>query len=55
MKRLTQVTGAALAVVTSAALAFATAHAETQPVATNHETAIKACSTLNPSQPVKVW
>lgn len=54
MKRLTLITGAALAVVASAALAFATAHAETQPVATNHETAIKACSTVNPAQPVEI-
>ena len=54
MKRLTLITGAALAVVASAALAFATAHAETQPVVTNHETAIKACSTVNPAQPVEI-
>jgi hypothetical protein len=54
MKRLTLITGAALAVVASAALAFATAHAETQPVATSHETAIKACSTVNPAQPVEI-
>ena len=54
MKRLTLITGAALAVVASAALAFATAHAETKPVATNHETAIKACSTVNPAQPVEI-
>jgi hypothetical protein len=54
MKRLTLNTGAALAVVASAALAFATAHAETKPVATNHETAIKACSTVNPAQPVEI-
>ena len=40
MKRMTLITGAALAVVASAALAFATAHAETKPVVTNHETAI---------------
>ena len=39
MKRMTLMTGAALAVVASAALAFATAHAETKPVVTNHETA----------------
>ena len=39
MKRMTLITGAALAVVASAALAFATAHAETKPVVTNHETA----------------
>ena len=38
MKRMTLITGAALAVVASA-LAFATAHAETKPVVTNHETA----------------
>ena len=44
MKRMTLITGAALAVVASAALAFATAHAETKPVVT----AIKACSTVNP-------
>jgi len=54
MKRLTLNTGAAFAVVASAALAFATAHAETKPVATNHETAIKACSTVNPAQPVEI-
>ena len=54
MKRMTLITGAALAVVASAALAFATAHAETKPVVTNHETAIKACSTVNPTQPVKI-
>lgn len=54
MKRMTLITGAALAVVASAALAFATAHAETKPVVTNHETAIKACSTVNPSQPVSI-
>src|ERR1041384_7355043 len=54
MKRLTLITGAALAVVASAAFAFATAHAETQPVATSHETAIKACSTVNPAQPVEI-
>jgi hypothetical protein len=54
MKRWTLITGAALAVVASAALAFATAHAETQPVTTSHETAIKACSTVNPAQPVEI-
>ena len=50
MKRMTLITGAALAVVASAALAFATAHAETKPVVT----AIKACSTVNPTQPVEI-
>ena len=54
MKRMTLIMGAALAVVASAALAFATAHAETKPVVTNHETAIKACSTVNPTQPVEI-
>ena len=54
MKRMTLIAGAALAVVASAALAFATAHAETKPVVTNHENAIKACSTVNPAQPVKI-
>src|SRR5262245_24296841 len=55
MKRMTLISGAALAVVASAALAFATANAATtKPVVTNHETAINACSTVNPSQPVEV-
>jgi len=42
--------GAALAVVASAAFAFA----ETKPVVTDHATAIKACSTVNPAQPVEI-
>jgi hypothetical protein len=54
MQRMTLISGAALAVVALAALAFATAHAETKPVVTTHETAIKACSTVNPLQPVDV-
>ena len=52
MKRTTLITGAALAVVASAALALVSAHAET--AVTPHETAIKACSTVNPAQPVEV-
>ena len=54
MKRMTLIAGAALAVVASAALAFATANAATTPTVPNHETAIKACSTANPLQPVQV-
>jgi hypothetical protein len=53
MKRMTLITGAALAVVASAALAFATAHAKPAPVS-NHEAAINACSSVNPLQPVEV-
>ena len=52
MKRTILIMGAALAVVASAALALVSAHAET--AVTPHESAIKACSTANPSQPVKV-
>jgi hypothetical protein len=54
MKRLSLITGVALAVVASSALAFATAHAEINPVVTDHATAIKACSTVNPAQPVEI-
>jgi hypothetical protein len=53
MENMTLITGAALAVVASAALGLAVAHAETTPVNT-HEIAIKACSTVNPSQPVEI-
>ncbi len=52
MKRIFPITGAALAIMASAALAFASAQAET--AATGHETAINACSTVNPAQPVEV-
>jgi hypothetical protein len=44
--------GAALAIVATTALAFVSAHAET--AVTDHETAIKACSIVNPTQPVEV-
>jgi hypothetical protein len=55
MKRMTLISGAAFALVASAAFAFATANAATtKPVPNSHETAINACSTVNPSQPVEV-
>ena len=52
MKRNSLIMGAGLAVLASAALVLASANAE--PVSTGYEAAIKACSTVNPSQPVTV-
>jgi hypothetical protein len=52
MKRTTLIAGAALAVVAAAALAFTSAYAK--PSIDRHETAIGACSTVNPLQPVQV-
>lgn len=52
MKRNFLIMGAGLAVLASAALVLAPANAE--PVSTGHEAAIKACSTVNPMQPVTV-
>jgi len=50
MKRNSLIIGTAIAAAASAALVLASAHAE--PAATGHEAAIKACSTVNPAQPV---
>jgi len=52
MKRNSLITGAGVAVLATAGLVLASANAA--PVKTEHEAAIKACSTVNPSQPVKV-
>ena len=52
MKRNSLIMGTAVAAAASAALVLASAHAE--PAATGHEAAIKACSTVNPAQPVSV-
>ncbi len=52
MKRNSLIMGTAIAAAASAVLVLASAHAE--PAATGHEAAIKACSTVNPAQPVSV-
>jgi hypothetical protein len=52
MKRNSLMMGAGLAVLATAGLVLASANAA--PVETGHEVAIKACSTVNPSQPVTV-
>jgi len=52
MKRNSLITGAGVAVMAAAGLLLASANAA--PAQTDHEAAIKACSTVNPSQPVKV-
>src|SRR3990170_2439290 len=52
MKRNSLMTGAGVAVLATAGLLLASANAA--PAQTGHEAAIKACSTVNPSQPVKV-
>ncbi len=52
MKRNSLILGTAIAAAASAALVLASAHAE--PAAAGHEAAIKACSTVNPAQPVSV-
>jgi hypothetical protein len=52
MKRSSLIMGAGLAVLASAPLVLASANAA--PVDTGHEAAIKACSTVNPAQPVKL-
>ena len=52
MTRNSLIMGAGLAVLASTALVLASANAE--PVDAGHEAAIKACSTVNPAQPVKV-
>ena len=52
MKRNSLIMGAAFAAMASAALVLTSAYAEE--VTTGHEEAIKACSTVNPSQPVSV-
>ncbi len=52
MIRNSVIVSALLAAMATAALVFASANAES--VDTDHEAAIKACSTVNPSQPVKV-
>jgi hypothetical protein len=52
MKRNSLILGAGLAVMASAALLLTSANAA--PAKTGHEAAIKACSVVNPSQPVTV-
>jgi hypothetical protein len=52
MKRNPLILGAGLAVAATAALFLTSASAE--PTETGHDAAIKACSVVNPSQPVKV-
>lgn len=52
MTRNSLMIGAGFAVLASASLVLASANAE--PVAVTHDAAIKACSTVNPSQPVTV-
>ena len=52
MTRNSLIMGAGLAVLASTAFVLASANAE--PVDAGHEAAIKACSTVNPAQPVKV-
>jgi len=52
MKRNSLITGAGVAFMAAAGLLLASANAA--PAQTDHEAAIKACSTVNPSQPVKV-
>jgi hypothetical protein len=52
MKRNSLIFGAAFAAFAATALILASASAE--PVTAGHEGAIKACSTVNPSQPVTV-
>ena len=52
MKRNSLITGAGVAVMAAAGLLLASANAA--PADTGHEAAIKSCSTVNPSQPVKV-
>jgi hypothetical protein len=52
MKRNSLITGAGVSVMAAAGLLLASANAA--PATTGHEAAIKACSTVNPSQPVKV-
>jgi hypothetical protein len=52
MKRNSLILGAGLAVMASAVLLLTSASAE--PAQTGHEAAIKACSVVNPSQPVTV-
>src|SRR3990170_7108101 len=52
MKRNSLITGAGVAVMAAAGLLLASANAAS--ATTDHEAAIKACSTVNPSQPVTV-
>jgi hypothetical protein len=52
MKRNSLIFGVGLAVMASAGLMLASANAA--PVETPHDVAIKACSTVNPLQPVTV-
>jgi hypothetical protein len=52
MIRNSLIVSAFLAAMASAALVFGSANAE--PAGTGHEAAIKACSTVNPTQPVTV-
>ena len=52
MKRNSLITGAGVADMAAAGLLLASANAA--PADTGHEAAIKSCSTVNPSQPVKV-
>ena len=52
MKRNFLITGAGAAVLATVGLVLASANAA--PVDASHEAAIQACSTVNPSQPVKV-
>jgi len=52
MTRNSLIMGAALATMASGALVLTSAHAEEVPA--GHEAAVKACSTVNPSQPVSV-
>lgn len=52
MRRNSLMIGAGVAALASVALVLASANAE--PVAVTHDAAIKACSTVNPSQPVEI-
>src|SRR3990170_6082333 len=52
MKRNSLIMGAGAAFMATASLVLASANAA--PAETGHEAAIKACSTVNPSQPVKI-
>ena len=52
MKRNSLIMGAGVAVMATAGLVLASANAA--PVETGHEAAVKACSTVNPGQPVTV-
>ena len=53
MKRKFLTITAGLAALALASLGLVPANADSEPA--DHGAAIKACSTLNPSQPIKVW